>query len=314
MQVFEGAARVESTIHGCILTIGNFDGLHLGHAALLDAVLARGRARKRPTAVYTFDRHPRRVLQPQLALPRLMTSRQLEWQLRQRGIDALIVEPFTPELAGLAAEEFIARVLVEKIRPSEVVVGRDFRFGRGRQGSDETLQRELTPLGVEVDIIPQVFAKGEDVSSTRIRGLLIDGRVGEVGLCLGRPYSLWGRVVAGDRRGRELGFPTANLECENELIPARGVYATSVQRFRGDWPDGEERAAVTNVGTRPTFTDGRTLVETHLLDFDGDLYGERLALAFHARLRDERRFSGPDELRRQIARDADAARSHFTLA
>ena len=308
MEIFRGSDRVGGKTRGCILTIGNFDGIHLGHRALLDAVMRSGRAQGRPAAVYTFDRHPRRVLQPGSPVPRLMSPAQMEWALESAGVDILIVEPFTAELAGLPAPDFIEQILIGRIGPSEVVVGRDFRFGRGRSGSDETLQEHLPASGVQVDVIAQVLVEGRDVSSTRIRGLLAEGQVEEVTRCLGRPYALWGTVIAGDRRGRQLGFPTANLDPDDELIPARGVYATTVERLEHGRPDGVTRLAVTNVGTRPTFEPGQLMAETHLLDFEGDLYGARLALSFHARLRDEQRFSGPDELRAQIARDAAAAR------
>jgi riboflavin kinase / FMN adenylyltransferase len=309
METFEGSDKLGARGRGCVLTIGNFDGLHLGHRALLDAVVERAHALGRLAAVYTFDRHPRRVLQPDLHLPRLNSRDQLEHGLRASGIDLLIIEPFTRELSDLEPERFVERVLVERIGPAEVFVGRDFRFGHGRTGSDETLRRTLPASGVRVSVISQVLVDGEDVSSTRIRRLLEEGRVAEVARCLGRPYSVWGTVVAGDRRGRTLGFPTANLAPENELIPARGVYATTVRTIESGTPCTTPHPAVTNVGTRPTFEPGRLLVESHLLDFDGDLYDRRIEVSFEARIRDERRFSGPEELRAQIQLDAAQARS-----
>jgi len=314
MQEFAGAEQVGGKTRGCVLTIGNFDGVHLGHAALLDAVLDRAKRAGRPAAVYTFDRHPRRVLQPGIELPRLMSREQFAFELRRRGIDSLVVEPFTPKLAALSAEEFLREVLVKQLAPSEVVVGRDFRFGRGRSGDDDTLKRELPAFGIQVDIIAQVLEGGADVSSTRIRRLIMDGEVDEVTRCLGRPYSVWGSVVGGDRRGRELGFPTANLDSENELLPARGVYATRVRLIGAGGPTGPARPAVSNIGTRPTFEAGRVLCETHLLDFDGDLYGQRIAIEFLTRLRPEQRFPGPDALREQIARDIEAARAALSAS
>jgi riboflavin kinase / FMN adenylyltransferase len=309
METYDGSDKLGARGRGCVLTIGNFDGLHLGHRALLDAVVARAHALERQAAVYTFDRHPRRVLQPELHLPRLTSRDQMEHGLRAEGIDLLIVEPFTRELSDLEPERFVEQVLVERIGPAEVFVGRDFRFGHGRAGSDETLRRMLPAYGVRVSVIAQVLVEGEDVSSTRIRRLLAEGRVEEVARCLGRPYSVWGRVVAGERRGRTLGFPTANLAPENELIPARGVYATTVRKIESSAPCSPAYPAVTNIGTRPTFEPGQLLVETHLLDFDGDLYDSRIEVSFEARIRDERRFSGPDELRAQIELDAARARA-----
>jgi riboflavin kinase/FMN adenylyltransferase len=291
-----------------VLTVGNFDGLHLGHRALLEAVRARARALGRSTAVYTFDPHPRRVLFPDRPQPRLMTFPQLRAELEASGIDALVREHFTPEFAALSPEEFLRGVIGARVGPCEVFVGRDFHFGKGRAGSGEWLRASAPALGIRVEILEQVRAGGIDVSSTRVREALARGDVAEASLCLGRAYTIWGRVVEGDRRGRTLGFPTANLSPENELVPGNGVYATSVRLFQGERLGPTAHPAVTNIGTRPTFEPGRVGVETHLLDFAGDLYGRRLALAFHARIRAERRFSGPDELARQIGEDAARAR------
>lgn len=308
MRVYEGSAGLGEATRGCVLTVGNFDGLHLGHRALLEAVRARGRALGRSTAVYTFDPHPRRVLFPDRPQPRLMTFPQLRAELEASGIDALVREHFTPEFASLSPEEFLRGVIGARVGPCEVFVGRDFHFGKGRAGSGEWLRASAPALGIRVEILEQVHAGGVDVSSTRVREALARGDVAEASLCLGRAYTIWGRVVEGDRRGRTLGFPTANLAPENELVPGNGVYATRVRLFRGERLAPTAHAAVTNIGTRPTFEPGRVGVETHLLDFAGDLYGRRLALAFHARIRAERRFSGPEELASQIGQDAARAR------
>jgi riboflavin kinase/FMN adenylyltransferase len=316
MQVIEGSDPPRDSARGCVLTVGNFDGLHLGHRALLEAVVARGRELSRPTAVYTFDPHPRRVLFPEEAegLRMLMTWDQLVAGLAEFEIDFLVRERFTPAFSALSPDEFLRDVIAERLGPREVFVGRDFHFGKGRAGSGEMLAARGPELGIRVQLVPQVCAGGADVSSTRIRAALAQGDVEDARTCLGRPYTVRGRVVEGDRRGRTLGFPTANLACENELVPAYGVYATRVRLFDPGGATLEPRwfESVTNVGTRPTFALGRVLVEAHLLDFTGDLYGRRLELAFHQRIRAERRFSGPDELARQIA--ADAARARVLLA
>jgi riboflavin kinase/FMN adenylyltransferase len=316
MQVIEGSDPPRESARGCVLTVGNFDGLHLGHRALLEAVVARGRELGRPTAVYTFDPHPRRVLFPEEAegLRMLMTWDQLVAGLAEFEIDFLVRERFTPAFSALSPDEFLRDVIAERLGPREVFVGRDFHFGKGRAGSGEMLAARGPELGIRVQLVPQVCAGGADVSSTRIRAALAQGDVEDARTCLGRPYTVRGRVVEGDRRGRTLGFPTANLACENELVPAYGVYATRVRLFDPGGATLEPRwfESVTNVGTRPTFALGRVLVEAHLLDFTGDLYGRRLELAFHQRIRAERRFSGPDELARQIA--ADAARARVLLA
>ncbi len=308
MRVFEGSRSLTGAARGCVLTVGNFDGLHLGHRGLLSAVLERARALGEPAALYTFDPHPRAVLSPDSCPPQLMTWAQLVDGLEREGVDLLIRERFTPDFASLSPEMFLRDVLAERVSPGEIFVGRDFHFGKGRSGSGETLASLGPDLGIRVGILPQVRAGDGDVSSTRIREALLGGDVADATLCLGHPYTVWGRVVEGDRRGRTLGFPTANLEPENELIPGRAVYATTVRLFEDGVLADEVHAAVTNVGTRPTFVEGRVLAETHLIDFDADLYGRRIALAFHQHIRAEERFSGPDALKRQIALDVETAR------
>jgi riboflavin kinase/FMN adenylyltransferase len=310
MRVYRGSEATPRSERGCVLTIGNFDGVHVGHQELLRTVIERAHGRGLRAAVYTFHPHPRRVLRPDQADPLLMTWGQLEAELARRGVDVLIQEPFTLEFASLDAEAFLRQIIFERIAPEELFVGRDFHFGKGRSGGGETLAELGPELGIKVAIIPQVREGGSDVSSSRIRAALRDGHVEEARRCLGRPYSIYGRVVLGDQRGRALGFPTANLESENEIAPKRGVYATSVRLLaRGGDPEaGVPRAAVTNIGTRPTFEPGETVIETHLLDYEGDLYDRRLELRFHQRLREEKRFPGPDELVEQIARDTELAR------
>jgi riboflavin kinase/FMN adenylyltransferase len=248
------------------------------------------------------------VLFPDQPLPQLMTWEQLRVELEASGIDALVREPFTLAFAALAPEEFLRDVIALNVAPAEVFVGRDFHFGKGRAGSGDWLRTSAPAHGIRVEIIDQVRVGERDVSSTRVREALLRGDVAEATFCLGRPYTILGRVVEGDRRGRTLGFPTANLAPESELVPANGVYATRVRLFDAERPGESTHPAVTNIGVRPTFEPGRRLVESHLLDFDGDLYGRRIAVDFHAHLRAERRFGGPEELARQIALDAGQAR------
>ena len=308
MRVYEGSAAVGGDLRGSVLTVGNFDGLHLGHRALIDAVLETARARGAKSALYTFDPHPRRVLSPETAPPPMLSWERLCAELEASGLDAVVRERFTHEFARQSPDSFLRDVLMARVGPSDILVGRDFHFGRGRSGSGELLARLGSQIGLRVTVIGQVRVDGEDVSSTAIRTALNAGDVLRASKALGRVYELWGRVEAGDRRGRELGFATANLETPGELIPAHGVYATRVRRLGEGNSGGPEWPGVTNVGTRPTFEPGRVLVETHLIDFQGDLYGERIAVAFLDRIRSERRFSGPDELKRQIARDVARAR------
>jgi riboflavin kinase/FMN adenylyltransferase len=279
-------------------------------------VVERARAHDGEAAVYTFEPHPRKVLRPDRA-PKLLTTLEQKLELiASTGIDLVIVEPFDAELAKMPAATFVQDVLHRRIGPREVYVGYDFRYGRDREGSMRTLT-ELGPhLGFAVTIVPEVTVGERDVNSTRIRELLAEGQVAEAAVLLGSPYRIWGTVVEGDRRGRTLGFATANLLPENEVLPARGVYAGHVRML----DDGEPKAgailpAVTNVGRRPTFKPSDPLLaEAHLIDFDGDLYGRRLELTFLHHLREERRFDDVASLKRQIQADRDAARVRLDSA
>lgn len=293
-----------------MLTVGNFDGLHVGHQEILRIVTERARARDGEAAVYTFEPHPRKVLRPAQA-PKLLTT--LEQKLERidaAGVDVAIVEPFDAEFARRSAEDFVREVLHARIGPREVYVGYDFRFGHDREGSMRTLT-ELGPhLGFAVTIVPEVTVGGRDVNSTRIRELLGEGRVEEARELLGRPYCVRGSVVEGDRRGRTLGFPTVNLAPENEVLPALGVYAGRLRVLGA--AAGAELPAVVNVGRRPTFKEGgEVLAEAHVIDWSGDLYGQRVEIGFLHHLRDERRFPDVEALRRQIEADRDAARQRL---
>ncbi len=312
MKVFEGSQGLGGELAGTVLTLGNFDGLHVGHQSIMRTVIGRARALGSQATVYTFEPHPRKVVRPDSA-PRLLTTLEQKLELLESvGVDVTIVEPFDRSFAKLPAERFVREVLHERIGPAEVYVGYDFRYGRDREGSMRTLT-ELGPhLGFSVTIIPEVRFGDQDVNSTRIRELLGAGRVEQAQQLLGRPYTVRGRIAQGDRRGRTIGFPTANLDAENEILPAPGVYAGRV-RFLDDADDGPAKGsafdAVTNVGRRPTFKeDDPVLAEAHLLDFEGDCYGRRIELGFEAHLREERRFDGVDALRAQIQVDADDAR------
>jgi riboflavin kinase/FMN adenylyltransferase len=293
-----------------VVTVGNFDGLHVGHQEILRIVTERARDRGGESAVYTFEPHPRKVLRPESA-PRLLTTLEQKLELIDAaGVDMAVVEPFDAGFASLDAETFVRKVLHERLGPEAVYVGYDFRFGHDREGSMRTLT-ELGPhLGFAVTIVPEVTVGGRDVNSTRIRELLAEGSVAEASELLGRPYRVRGKVVEGDRRGRTLGFPTANLDPENEILPAQGVYAGRIRILEAGGADG--LPAVVNVGRRPTFKEAAELLaEAHLIDWTGDLYGRRVELSFLERLRGERRFPDVEALRRQIEADRDAARDRL---
>jgi riboflavin kinase/FMN adenylyltransferase len=285
-----------------VLALGNFDGLHRGHAKIIERI-RRGASERSGTAmVLTFDPHPPRVLRPDKAPPLLMTLAQKLRALERVGVQGVAMVPFTEALSRWEPETFVRRVLVEWLRVAEVWVGADFLFGRDRSGNFSVLRTLGQQLGFRVEKIDPIRYKEFVVSSTRIRRLLAEGRVEEAGALLGHHYVIGGEVVTGARRGQGLGFPTANLRTANDLIPPNGVYATFITL------DGVVRPSVTNIGVRPTFGEGTEVcVEAHVLNFSGDLYGCQADLAFVQRLRDERPFPDVDALREQIAADVRRA-------
>jgi riboflavin kinase/FMN adenylyltransferase len=304
-----GSAALGQPIRRAIATIGNFDGVHLGHQAILKTVVDRANDLDGQAVVYTFDPHPRKVLRPEKAPALLNTLEQKLELLEQAGVDVVVVEPFTAEFARTGADEFV-RILHERIRPLAVYVGYDFHFGRDREGSMRVLTEMGPRLGFSVTIIPEVTVDDGDVNSTRIRQLLAEGEAERAAQMLGRPFTIRGRVVQGDERGRSLGFPTANIEPENEVLPAAGVYAGHLRLLDdGEPPAGARLLAVINVGRRPTFGAGRGLVvEAHAIDASGNFYGRRAELSFSVWLRAERRFASADALREQIERDVETGR------
>jgi riboflavin kinase/FMN adenylyltransferase len=289
-----------------VLAIGNFDGLHLGHQAILRAATARAQEIGAVSTALTFDPPPKKVLRPESAPLRLSTNAQrIEW-FSMLGLQSAVVLPFTMELARLAPEDFVEQILIGDLRVASLLVGENFRFGHRQSGNVKLLRELGERLGFEVVIIPPVIFRGEIVSSTIIRREIAEGDVSHAGRLLGRPFVLTGEVVSGTGTGSKFTFPTLNLAAEQELLPARGVYVT-----RTNFP-GESRAhrSVTNVGIRPTFNGSALTVETHLLDFQGEIPAKRIEAHFWKRLREEKKFSGPAELREQIARDIKTA-NHF---
>jgi len=289
-----------------VLALGNFDGLHRGHLKIIERV-RRGAAEHGGTPMaMTFDPHPSRVVRPDKAPPLLMTKEQRLEAFERAGINAVAVVRFTPELSQWDPETFVRTVLVDWLRVSEVWVGANFLFGHDRSGNFSTLRTLGQRYGFRADKIDPVRYKEFVVSSTRVRRLVSEGRMDEAGALLGHQFYVDGRVVPGAHRGRELGFPTANLETSNELLPPNGVYATMVTI------DGIVHPSITNVGVRPTFGDTtRTVIEAYLLGYEGDLYGRQVRLGFVQRLRDERKFEDVDALRAQIEADRRRAERLF---
>lgn len=286
------------------LAIGNFDGVHRGHRLLLDRVQEAARAFGGESVALTFDPHPTRVLAPDRAAPLIVgLDRKLEL-LRDAGLDAAVVQRFDLSFASQSPEEFAAQVVLG-LRAREVFVGEDFHFGRNREGNGAVLVTLGERLGFRAHVVAPLEEASVPVSSSRIRRALAAGDLAAAKAMLGRDYDLDGLVIEGHRRGRTLGFPTANLATECEALPQDGVYAVRVSVLGGSGP--VDHPAVMNLGSRPTFRAGRSL-EAHLLDLDVDLYGRTLRVTFAARLRDERRFEGVEQLKAQIAADVVAAR------
>lgn len=296
-----GAEAIDPPLSASVVTLGTFDGVHLGHRRLVERALASAPPGV-PTIAYTFDPHPAKLLAPSRAPALLVSTATRIRLLYGLGVDEVILEPFDARFAALEADDWVERYLVGRLHPRRVVVGFNFTYGRGRGGDPQHLARAGSRHGFEVDVVEPVELDGDVVSSSRIRALLVAGEVRAAARLLGRSYSLTGSVVEGERRGRTLGFPTANLATREELLPARGVYATRLVH-----PDGRRLAAVTNIGSRPTFGGVRDSVETHVLGFAEDLYGLEVEIELEARLREERRFDGIDALVRQIHEDVRAA-------
>jgi riboflavin kinase / FMN adenylyltransferase len=292
------SARLPDEVRGAVWAIGNFDGLHRGHQALFARARELAGARGAPAGVLTFSPHPATVLNPSLAPPLILTEEEREAGIAAFGIDVLCVLRFDGALAALAPDAFATRVLLDVMGASAAVVGEGFRFGHRAAGRVEDLERHL-----EVSVVPPVKEGDLVCSSSKIRELVLEGKVDAAARLLGRPYRLSGKVIEGDKRGRTIGIPTANLETSRELLPRVGVYAT-----RAILGDGSVVPSVTNIGLRPTFQGQGVRIEAHLLGFDGDLYGERLELDIVARVRDEMRFPGVEALVAQIRADIARAR------
>ena len=306
MKIFHGTENA-NIARPTVLTLGVFDGLHLGHRRIIQTVVERAKALNAVSTAITFDPHPRAVLHPESTPPLLQTLDQRLAALEFLGIEQTIVIRFNREFAAIAAEDFLRDTIYDRLQAREVYLGKGFAFGKGRAGNIELLRKISAELGFFADEVPEVQLHGARVSSSKIRELLAAGRINPARRMLGRPYGVEGKIIRGNRRGHTLGFPTANLQPQNRVIPRTGVYVTAT--LTGDtW-----RRSITNIGVRPTFGgDAEPSVETYIFDFDGDLYGNVLRVRFLHRLRDERKFSGIDELKAQIEKDSQRALQFFS--
>jgi len=302
MRIVRGLESYPPEPPASAIALGAFDGIHVGHRAILGTAVSVGRQRGVQALACTFEPHPIEVLQPGRAPIPITTLDERLALMDETGVDAVVVIEFTPGLAGMEPETFVKDILLERLGARDVVVGFNHRFGHGARGDARLLTELAARLGFNAHIVPPQVVDGVPVSSSEVRVLLQRGDVELAARFLGRPYGVGGRVVRGVGRGRTLGFPTANVEPERPLLIPTGVYACRVE------VDGSLYPAVVNIGVRPTFSEGTLAVEAHLLDFSGDLYAKGVRLHFVRRLRGEQKFPGPEALRQQIARDIAVAR------
>lgn len=307
MQRVDGAGAIPAHLAGGIVALGNFDGFHLGHQAVVGAAVARARAEGRPALVATFDPHPIRYFKPDAAPFRLTTLDQRERLFAAAGVDAMIVFGFDAELAALSAEAFVEQRLLAALKVGGVVTGEDFTFGRARSGDVNALRAWGRARGFSTDAVAPVRLDGETISSSRIRAALIAGDAETTARLLTRPYAIQGVVQHGDKLGRTIGYPTANLDMGEYLRPAYGIYAV-----RGRLDDGRVLDGAANLGIRPSFDPPKELLEPHFFDFAGDLYGRTVSVELIDYLRPEAKFDTLDALVTQM--DADCARAREILA
>ena len=307
MELIRDLHNIRTEHRPCVATIGAFDGVHRGHQQVIKALVEKARALGLPSTVILFEPLPREYFRPHDAPPRLTNFAERFRLLADLGVDRLLRIHFVESIRQMSAEQFIEQVFVKKLGVKHLIVGDDFAFGKGRGGNFETLLAMGDRLGYEVQDTETLVHDDDRVSSTRIREALLKGDFKGVELLLGRPYSLSGRVVMGQQLGRTIGAPTANIQLRRLRSPLAGVYAVEIEGI-----DGTTYKGVANVGTRPTIGDlSKAILEVHVLDFKGDLYGKHLRVLFKHKLRDEKKFSSLDELKENIARDFDAGRAYF---
>lgn len=301
MEILRHSEDRNLSISKPILSMGNFDGIHLGHQALLQRVVQEAKSQGGRSVVLTFEPHPLKILAPERA-PRLILAHKDKMRLFQSsGVEVVIIQAFNPTFANVEAEEFVRHYLIDRLKVHKIWVGRDLRFGKGRKGRVEDLIRWGAEGGLKVGIVEPIQLEGAPISSSRIRKLIEQGDVHEVHRFLGRYHFVSGRVAPGHQRGRNLGFPTANIVTRIEVLPLDGIYATFLQVDGRLWP------SVTNVGFNPTFGEGPRTIESYIFDFQEDLYGQQVSLFFIKRIREEKKFPSPDLLVKQMKKDVLSA-------
>lgn len=306
MEIIRVREKIYQNFNHPSVALGNFDGVHLGHQEILRKTVETAHKKGRDAVVYTFDPHPRLVLNKVQDIPRITTPGERADLLEHLGLDVLVLAEFTLEFAAQTPEDFVQNVLVEELGVRHLFIGTNYRFGKGRAGSSNTLKKMAPELGFVVHVVPPVTVEGLVVSSSRIREHLMQGEIREANTLLGREFTIEGRVIHGHHRGKGLGFPTANIKPEVKLHPPEGVYAVYCR------VGGETYQGVMNIGYNPTFKDRRVSYEVHILDFDGDIYGQMIRVYLVEKLRAEMTFSDVDALKTQIAEDVEQSRKITT--
>lgn len=303
IELIRGLHNIKAKHQHCVVTIGNFDGIHRGHQGLFQLLKERACEQKASTLVITFEPQPNEYFLPNQPVPRLTRWREKCYWLDQIGIDYLLIIPFTPMFSNLKAENFIHLILVNLLQIKQIIVGHDFHFGHNREGNIDLLKQQKK---FTTETMPSLKVEGERVSSTRIRQALKEGHQSLAERLLGRPYTMMGRVGHGNKLGRQLGFPTANIAMGRKMPPVQGIY---IVRLHGIAPT--PLPGVANVGIRPTIGGTRSLLEVHLFNFDRDIYGKHVTIEFCKKLRDEERYANLELLKAQIEKDAETARAYF---
>jgi len=305
MQIFRHVNDPGLTLQASVVTLGNFDGIHLGHQALIGGTVAEAKRLGISSVVLTFEPHPLKVLAPDRAPKMLLTHKEKMQLLRDLGVDVVVVQHFDLAFAKLSAEDFVRGLLVGKLRPKKIWVGRDLRFGQGRSGSVDDLGRWGADMGFQVSVVEPILVDGVRVISSQIRQLIGNGSVDQVRPLLGRYHFISGRVATGHRRGKDLGFPTANIATRTEMLPLDGIYATLFHLRE------RNLLSVSSVGLNPTFGAGPRSIESFILNFNDDIYGEATRLSFVKRIREEKKFASVEDLITQICSDVKSAEAIF---
>jgi riboflavin kinase/FMN adenylyltransferase len=305
MEVIKGFKKFEYFPGGSILAIGNFDGIHLGHQKILQLLEEKAKKYALPSIVLTFSPHPEKILGTKI-VKMIQTLDQRVREIEKFGIEAVLVVPFDEKFSSLSGQDFIKKIVVNTLKAKEVIVGENFRFGKNREGDVSLLRQSASRFNFQVHSIPSVVKDGMAVSSSLIRSSLQEGKIEIANDLLGRSYEIEGSVIKGKSRGKALGFPTANIETENEIIPP-GVFISTA------WIDSKSFPSLTNVGNRPTFDQNETIIESFIINLNKYLYGEKIRVNFIKKIRDEMKFKTPDGLAQQIKKDLEKAKDYFTL-